>query len=135
MSDYIHFEDYYKNSFLPELSNVKDLCKSDLTQGDAQESLCEHFIIIFETAFLLLKYYLQNNGLFQFRESDVIREAFTIGFLQDGEEWMKVKELAEMMQDDNSNIIHWFNRVFDYLNKYMYIYDNLNSAFNNMVIK
>ncbi len=91
MADYIRFQDYYKNSFLPELEKAESILKS----GDT-EVLRQEFIMLFGASFLLLKYYLQNNGLFQFREKDVLREAFSIEFLEHGEEWMMLEKVRRI---------------------------------------
>lgn len=86
MTEYTRFQDYFRNNFLPEFEKAESVLKS----GDT-ETLREEFIMLFGASFLLLKYYLQNNGLFQFREKDVLREAFNIEFLEHGEEWMKLE--------------------------------------------
>lgn len=88
MAEYTRFQDYFRNKFLPEFEKAESILKS----GDT-ETLRKEFIMLFGVSFLLLKYYLQNNGLFQFREKDVLREAFNIEFLEHGEEWMLLEQI------------------------------------------
>ena len=83
--NYINYRDYYKNTFLPEFEHAKDIFKQDFSTDKIKRTMCDEFIILFGVSFLLIKYYLHNNGLFQFSETDVIREAFNIELLDHGE--------------------------------------------------
>ena len=88
ITEYTKFEDYFKNTFVPKFERTESILNSA-----KDDMLYEEFITLFGVSFLLLKYYLQNNGIFQFREKDVLREAFYIEFLEHGEEWMLLEQI------------------------------------------
>lgn len=86
MASYIHYEDYFKDKFIPEYERTKAALEKDCDM----EKLNEQFKLLFGTTFLLLKYYIHNNGLYQFKELDVYKEVLRIDFLDNGDEWMKL---------------------------------------------
>lgn len=127
MKEYIHYQNYYKDTFLPLFEEVTSECQ---TSGFKEKELCEKFVVLFETSFMLLKYYLQNHGLFQFLEADVFREAFAIELLDDGEEWMQVLKKVNNLQFANPDEVK--NKDFlEYLTKHFYIFENLNQTFSH----
>lgn len=127
MKEYIHFQNYYKDTFLPLFEEVTSECQ---TSGFQEKELCEKFVVLFETSFMLLKYYLQNHGLFQFLEADVLREAFTIELLDDGEEWMQVLEKVNNLQFSNPDEAKTKD-FLEYLRTHFYMFENLNQTFSD----
>ena len=129
MKKYIDFKSYYINNFKIRYESAVKIKNSDCNMQQKYEEL----IILFETSFLLLKYYLQNNGLFQFTEQEVLREAFYIDFLDDGEEWMEVCTIIKDIHSkgfSESNYEH-IQYIYDNL---FFIFSNLNNKFLRLVV-
>lgn len=119
MAEYTKFQDFYINDFLPQFEKAKitkESCDTDV--------LAKEFKALFGCSFLLLKYFLHNNGLFQFREKDVLRETFYIEFLKNGEEWMILENIYKSKHPVDSA---------DGLKKYFYCFENLKKQFKELV--
>lgn len=129
MTEYVRYQDYYENSFLPLYDDLKKCQVPEFNNDILHIQLCDKFVILFEAAYLLLKYYLHNNGLFQFNEADVIRECFYIEILQDGEEWMSALKLTQSLQSDIYKSAY-LSDVKDFIENHFYIFDKLKENFS-----
>ena len=131
MKNYTRYNDYYNTSFIPLLKDFKNYKTLDFASEDIQRQFCSNLVVLFETTYLLLKYFLQNNGLFQFKEIDVFREAFQIDFLENGEEWIKLIHFADFYQKEGYSF-QLFTEMLNFINTYGYIFDNINKKFEEL---
>lgn len=120
MADYVRYQDYYRDNFIPEFKRAYTLLENECSAKDMREG----FLLLFGASFLLLKYYLHNNGLFQFRETDVLREAFCIEILDNGEEWMRLAKLYNNCSE---------KEIENILKDYFFVFENLKNKFEELV--
>ncbi len=76
--------DYYNNSFLRNWELFTNLQK----KSNDKISLCNGYIELFFSACELIKLFLHYNGIFHFRNIEIIKEAYSIELIEQGEKWM-----------------------------------------------
>lgn len=84
----------YYNDYSAMLSEFNDM-ERPVTDSDF---LCEKYIEVFNSACNLLKVFLNYNGLFQFENREIIKEAFSVGLILDGERWINALSLNEIYE-------------------------------------
>ena len=113
MAEYIHYQDYYTNEFLVNYKKVKDFINFLEQNGYTDESKIYHlFRLMFKSACQLIKYFLNNNGLFQFSESDVLKEACYIELIDNGDEWFELLELYNINEENSEKIRNILKKNF-----------------------
>lgn len=117
--------DYYKQEFLKTFDKTNKLRKSDTNE----DIMCAQYIEMFNSACTLIKMYLNYNGLFQFEPREVIKEAFYVELIEDGERWINALSLAEVYEtgekEFNSLILSYCE------DENFVIYEHLKDKFKN----
>ena len=117
---------YYNNVFLKQLEDTDRLRKN------AQEDiLCDAYVKLFNTACELIKLYINYNGLFQFEKRDVVKEAFYVELIEDGEIWINALSLAEVYETEETK--NFNNLILSYCaDEYFSIFKKLKDKFEQI---
>jgi len=117
----------YNKIFIPLYNKIQKMRK---TCND-ENLLCSEYINLFNCACELIKQYLNYNGLFQFENREVIKEAIYVELLCDGERWINALSLAEVYEGDGKEKFN--SLILSYLSdENFYIYDVLVKTFNKI---
>lgn len=106
------------------------LNNSDSPNDKCLEELCLFYYTLFNSACFLLQCYLAYNGLVQYEQRAVIKEAFYVELIQDGATWIKALSLCEIIK------IHGPEKLKSVIAKslkdeYFKIFDDLKSVVSN----
>lgn len=131
-SSYYNWYHYFSNTFIEKnnsyqklIDNIEDI--SSLSE-EQKISYIQETIEMFNTSVSLLKYYLKYNGIFYYENIDIIKEAFYLEILQDGQSWIEllfdVKNIEQIKADNREeellhNIIDKYAKCFSDLNIFM----------------
>jgi len=129
--NFIRWNDYYKKTFSDAYHTALDYRVQNEAGNASQDSAFEIYKNLLLKSIELLKFYLHNNGLFQFDMYEVVRECYYINFLNDGEEWITLLNLYNLVKKDSKQtnkdlFISWTSGNFE-------IFDHLDDNFNKMV--
>ena len=83
---------YYKNEYLKTFDKLNQLRGNNIDTS----LLCEVYTNMVNTSCELIRLYINYQGLFQFEKREVIKEAFYVGIIKDGEKWINALTLAEV---------------------------------------
>ena len=83
---------FYKTEYRKTLENFNQLRKSDFDK----KLLCKEYSNLINTSCELIKLFINYQGLFQFVNREIIKEAFYVGIIKDGERWINALTLAEV---------------------------------------
>lgn len=119
--------DYYKNNYLKILEEFKVY-----NNNKAEEDLlCSMYVKLFNSACELLKMYLNYQGLFQFENREVIKEAFSVELINDGERWINALSLAEVYE--SGEVENLKSLILFYCeDKNFYIFEELKNKFEKL---
>ena len=121
---------FYKEEFLPIYKHVCCL-RSNITNYTSND-IFVYYSELVDASCTLIKYYLAYNGLFQFSRIEVLREAFYIEFIEDGDIWSDALALSKMIKVDRIDKIK--NLILVYLQDEQFIiFDKLSITFKNLV--
>ena len=120
IAKYTHYQDYYKKYFEPKYAEVVELLEQYNTTEfvkkrefcELKELLSKGFKQLFHKSCNLMQYYLNNNGIFQFSEIDVIRAAFYAEIITEGDMWMELYATVRNRGRDIDFVIETFIRNF-----------------------
>ena len=88
--------DYYKNTFCVTYNEISKNFNANIEE----KVLCQKFIKLVDQSCELLKRFLNYNGLFQFENREVIKEAFSVELIEDGELWIDALQLFEAYKSE-----------------------------------
>ena len=102
---YLHWEDYYQKTWKPKYDYMLDIkTKTSLSTKELHKILVDFY----NATRILLITYLRNNGHFYNKNSMIIKVAFRIGFLEDGEGMIIITDmLAHPDRYDREKIISY----------------------------
>ena len=119
--------DFYKNEYIKVLDDFNQL---RLNTSDVN-ILCVEYTNLVNTACELMKYFINYQGLFQFENREIIKEAFYVGLIKDGEKWINALTLAEVYSTGEEN---FNNLIVSYCkDENLVIFEDLNNTFFNYV--
>ena len=130
--NFILWNDYYKKNFRELYEKALNFRDEDGNINFPEDiNQYDFFKKLFTTVIELLKLYLNNNGIFQFEKYEVIREAFYIELLEDGDIWMTALNLytvsAQRKREEFNNLFAtWLSTNFN-------IFDHIDDKFSQMV--
>ena len=86
----------------------KDLSASVASMSDLEKAgIIQHFEILFELSWKILKEYLEYQGVRVSLPRDVIKKAFQSGLIQNGEDWMEsLKQRNKTTHIYNEEVFH-----------------------------
>lgn len=121
---------YYKTTFLPKLEKIQSLRQKSFVNAE----ICSEYVDFVIISCTLLQYYLAYNGLFQFNNREIIREAFYVELIDDGQYWINSLSLAVIIKK------YGYQRVKSLMSDYLkddhfYIFENLNKNFEKYMEK
>lgn len=90
--EYTHFEDYYRESFLPSYERFKSLIADETSSSKV---LYEAASELYKSSCELMRIYLWNNGFFNYTELQYIRNFFRMNLITYGEEWVILGDYIE----------------------------------------
>ena len=83
---------------------------------------------MFNSSVLLLRYYLKFNGIFYYENIDIIKEAYYLEIIEDGQSWIEllfdIKNIEQIKADNKEeellhNIVNKYDKCFSDLNIFM----------------
>ncbi|MBS4759361.1 MAG: hypothetical protein KHX03_01525 [Clostridium sp.] len=127
---------FYSRFFLNDLDKMNHFRRqyfdinSDILPDDKNlEKLCLLYYTLFNSACFLLQCYLAYNGLIQYEQRAVIKEAFYVELIQDGETWIKALSLCEIIKVHGAEKLK--SVIVKSLNdEYFKIFDDLKFVFS-----
>ena len=123
--NYIHWQDYYREFWQPSYSKIIEIKDKD-SHIENKEKCLKDFVTFFYTTCKLIKYYLENNGLFFKNYKRSIMAAFNIGLIEDGDTWAEIFALITRDSTKSSKM----QEVLDFcLGDNFYIFNDLNNKF------
>ena len=129
-TEYIHWEDYYTGEY-KKVYDAMQLAYSQMIKangGDAR-MLIEVTCNIYYASCCLLKFYLINNGFFSTTNREVLKHAFYINFITDGDEWIEMGDLIYSREPvDIRYVVNFIIENFS-------IFEKLNNKFKEMLAK
>lgn len=118
-----YFEKDYKN-ILDKTIKLKNL-------NIDEDIVCSQYINMFISAYNLIKLYLNYNGLFQFEPREVIKEAFYVELINDGERWINALSLFEVYESGEHKEFN--NLILSYCkDENFYIFEELKNKFEKI---
>ena len=121
MANYIHWQDYYRQNFLKAFYTAKNSIENMNIDAKTIYDLVDKTVTT-------LRYFLQNNGIFYFSDIDVIRQAFYIEFLEDGDALMEIYSLLKNI--DNGSMTEDIRERFK---TNFFAFENLKQKFESSV--
>ena len=128
---YIHWQDYYKDVFLKKYSEIQNLA-AKIKDNENLEifSIMNQIEDFYTSTYLLIKYYLGNKGLFVKNATDTLRNAFRVGFLEDGETWIEFDYMMYKYKVHKTNILPIINFI---LRENFDLFERLNNKFKSLL--
>ena len=117
--------DFYKNEYIRTLDSFNHLRKS----GCDVSILCKDYTNLVNVSCELMKLFINYQGLFQFENREIIKEAFYVGLIKDGEKWINALTLAEVYssgEDKFNNLILSYCQDENFV-----IFEDLNTTFKS----
>jgi len=117
--------DFYKKEYIRRLDSFNQLRKSDCDIN----VLCKNYTNLVNTSCELIKLFINYQGLFQFENREIIKEAFYVGLIKDGEKWINALTLAEVYssgEDKFNNLILSYCTDENFI-----IFNDLSTTFKN----
>lgn len=117
--NYIHWEDVYKENFLPAYNNFIKLRSEDSSELN---ELTTCYLNLFEASYKVLRIYMANKGIFVTPKMDVIKTAYKVYLIDNGQIWIDVLSAIETLDktECSSNLSVYFD------DKFIKIYTDLN---------
>lgn len=116
--------DFYKNEYIRTLDSFNHLRKSDCDVN----VLCKDYTNLVNISCELMKLFINYQGLFQFENREIIKEAFYVGLIKDGEKWINALTLAEVYSSGEEK---FNNLILSYCkDENFVIFEDLNITFN-----
>lgn len=123
--EYTHWEEYYKNSYSLIFEQSQAIYSKIIEQnGGDTKTLIDATKDIFQASCYLLNLYLCNNGFFQTESRNIIKHAFFVNFLTDGDEWIEMGDLLY------SDMLVYFEDVIEFIIKKFFIFEKLKNKFD-----
>ncbi len=117
--------DFYKNEYKRTLDSFNHLRKS----GCDVNVLCKDYTNLVNVSCELIKLFINYQGLFQFENREIIKEAFYVGLIKDGEKWINALTLAEVYSSGEEK---FNNLILSYCkDENFVIFESLNTIFKN----
>lgn len=121
---------YYRIEFLPIFQEMCDIRLKNNSVDFGE--ICIKYAELVEKSCTLIQRFLSYNGLFQFNNSDVLREAFYVEFIDDGETWFDALSLSKVIKTNLSDTIKTL--IIRYLDDDKFcIFNKLNYKFQELV--
>lgn len=132
LNNYIHWEDYYKTKWLDNYNAIVQ-CKNN--NDHENPKMLTNVLNIFTSFFLssceLLRYYIENNGLFYSNYKRILMSAFRCGLIDDGDSWVTIYDLISKIDTDD---IENMTKIVNYsLNQHFDIFNDLYYHFNKLM--
>lgn len=125
---YIHWEDYYRESFVPAYETARDAQKAlELTNDALVSAFLQAMEAVFYASLKCMQYYLYNNGSFPNKLRDTIKEFFKFNLLQDGDTWIQFGDIIYSRQNLKMDVVVKFCKTN------CYIFSKLNEQFESML--
>lgn len=83
---YTHWEDYYKDTFLPYYEKVT----SQDIESMSREKFGELYISLYANARTLMRIYINNNGTFPMNNIFIIKDFFRYELLDNAQDWIDI---------------------------------------------
>ncbi len=120
---------YFEDTYLKVLEETRGLISGSLDSA----TVCAGYVKLFRASCTLLKFYMAYNGLFQFENREIIREAFYIELIKDGDIWINALSLVEAGE------IQGFDRVEKMIlsycsDEFFHIFDDLKAKFEGLYV-
>ena len=115
--------DFYKNEYIRTLDSFNQLRKSDCDVS----ILCKDYTNLVNVSCELMKFFINYQGLFQFENREIVKEAFYVGLIKDGEKWINALTLVEVYssgEDKFNNLILSYCKDENFV-----IFEDLNITF------
>ena len=115
--------DFYKNEYIRTLDSFNQLRKSDCDVS----ILCKDYTNLVNVSCELMKFFINYQGLFQFENREIVKEAFYAGLIKDGEKWINALTLVEVYssgEDKFNNLILSYCKDENFV-----IFEDLNITF------
>ena len=117
--------DFYKNEYIKTLDSFNQLRKSDCDV----KVLCNGYTNMVNISCELMKLFINYQGLFQFENREIIKEAFYVGLINDGEKWINALTLADVCSSGEEK---FNNLIISYCkDENFVIFESLNTIFKN----
>ena len=123
---------YFTNTFIEKNNYYQNLIKNieDISYLSDEEkvSYIQETIDMFNTSVSLLKYYLKFNGIFYYENIDIIKEAYYLEIIEDGQSWIEllfdiknIEQIKAYNKEDEllHNIVNKYAKCFSDLNIFM----------------
>lgn len=119
--EYLHWEDLYQNTWENDYRSIISIKER---QSLPEKELYLHLIDFYKSTLFLILTYLRNCGYYFNQNTMILRTAFRIGLIEDGESFMLINDmLAHPKKYNKSEILHYCLvegfHVFDKLDKKM----------------
>ena len=119
--------DFYNNEYKKVLNEVETLRNSDFDN----EKICKEYVNLVNVSCELMKLFLNYQGLFQFEYREVIKEAFYVELISDGELWINALSLAEVYESSEKE--RFYPLIISYLqDENFYIFNKLKDRFDKI---
>lgn len=133
-SSYYNWYHYFSNTFIEKNNNYQYLIKKikDISylSDEEKSSYISETIDMFNSSVLMLRYYLKFNGIFYYENIDIIKEAYYLEIIEDGQSWIEllfdIKNIEQIKADNKEeeeellhNIVNKYAKCFSDLNIFM----------------
>ena len=125
----MYMHDYFNNRYVKAYRKMKSLKNVELVNGSTDK--ISAFLNLMEVTCAFLKHYLNYQGLFQFDNWDVIREAFYVELIDDGDVWIEALFLFEACNEKNFTDFEKLCLEF-YNDEKFSIFENLYQKFKHL---
>ena len=118
---------FFLEDYINTLNITNEMRKSEINS----DAMCAQYVKMFIAACNLLKLYLNYNGLFQFEQREVIKEAFYVELIDDGERWINALSLVDMFMSGERTKFN--NLILSYCeDENFYIFESLKNKFEKI---
>ena len=94
--------DYYNDIFIKKVKDFEELKQKNTNT----ETKCKNYIALFNSSCELIKLFLNYQGLFQYENREIIKEAFYVELIEDGERWINALSLSEIYKTEEKELFY-----------------------------
>ena len=125
---------YYKNTFTKIYRQIcelqKQYSKSQSVDNNRLHELCSTYIECHDVSVNLMQYYMSYNGFFHYESSEIIKVAFAMDIINDGETWIDTDSLCFVQKKQPNAIFE--KKILSYYDlPYFDIFTDLDKFFKD----
>lgn len=122
--EYVHWEDVYKDKWLERYEDLVEFRKSG---AELSQEIYDRFNNFFKWSVYLIQIYMRNYGYY-YNGDMVIKVAFRIGFIKDGDTFIVINDMMENPEKYNKK------EALEYcLGESFHVFDNINEKMKKLL--